>query len=56
MLEPGGYATKPNSRGAEKCRDNAFSLRKLKIPEKHWHAPPLCLKYSVHIEALNANA
>ena len=33
MLEPGGYATKPNSRKAEKCRDNAFSLRKLKIPE-----------------------
>ena len=25
MLEPGGYATKPNSRKAEKCRDKAFS-------------------------------
>ena len=30
MLEPGGYATKPNSREKEKCRDNAFPLRKLK--------------------------
>ena len=56
MLEPGGFATKTYFPKVENGVKKGVFFNETKIPEEHWHAPPLCLKVSVHTEALNANA
>ena len=56
MLEPGGYATKPNSRKWKSDVKSMFSLRKQKNSGKTLARSSFVLEAFCEGEALNANA